>query len=233
MLVRHLVQPLIQAGLLWLLLAGILRLDFSRSVTAYPPFLLAGLLAWSFASTVVGGAALCLSNNASLVRRVAFPREALVYSVAVQGFVQLGVTTIALAGVVVAVPGSSPLGGVVLLWLIPVFAVLGLLSIGLGLIVAVLSALLPDTALAMPLVLQAWFYATPIVYPAATAPPWLAASFRWNPLAVIVDAVRRVVLDGSAPDGGSLLYVAVLAVAVFGIGRGLFRRCDRLLPDLL
>ena len=154
MLVRHLVQPLIQAGLFWFLLAGILRLDFSRSVTVYPPFLLAGLVAWSFVSTVVGGSALCLSSNAGLVRRVAFPREALVYSVAVQGFVQLAVTTVALAGVVVAVPGSSSLGIAVQLWLIPVFAVLGLLSIGIGLIVAVLSAILPDTALAIPMVLQ-------------------------------------------------------------------------------
>ena len=85
----------------------------------------------------------------------------------------------------------------------------------------------------MPMALQAWFFATPIVYPAAKAPAWLAASFRWNPLAVIVDAVRRVVLEGSAPDVSALLYVTALAVAVFAVGWKVFRGCDRLLPDLV
>ena len=47
---------------------------------------------------------------------------------------------------------------------------------------------------------------------------------------MIVDAVRRVVLEGSEPDLRALLYVAVVAAGTFAVGRALFRECDRLLP---
>ena len=232
MLLRSLVQPLAQAGLFWLLLSGILRLRFESTPGGYPVFLLAGLVAWGFLASVVTAATTCLTNNAALVRRVELPREAFVYSLAAEGLVQAGLVTLVLVLVIAISPGSTG-GGIVLAWLLPLAAALVLLSMGLALLTAALSVILPSTALALPILLQAWFYATPIVYPPTKAPAWLAATFAWNPMALIVGAFRRVLLEGSAPDPASLLYVASAAAAAFLLGHWAFRRCDDLLPDLV
>jgi lipopolysaccharide transport system permease protein len=232
MLLRSLVQPLAQTGLFWLLLSGILRLRFENTRGGYPVFLLAGLLAWGFLSNVVAGAATCLSSNAGLVRRVALPREAIVYANAADALVQAGVVIVVLVMAVAFSPGSAPPASA-LLWLPPLIAVLILFSLGLALLSAVTSVLLPSTALGLPIILQAWFYATPIVYPPTKAPSWLGATFVWNPAAVLVAAFRGVLLEGVGPDPAALLYASGVAVATFLAGRWVFRRFDRLLPDLV
>jgi lipopolysaccharide transport system permease protein len=117
--------------------------------------------------------------------------------------------------------------------MLPLAIVLVLFSMGLALVTSALSVLLPITALALPILLQAWFYATPIVYPPGKAPAWLAASFAWNPVAVIVGAFRSVLLEGAAPELAPLLYAAGVAAATFVAGRWVFRRCDHILPDLV
>jgi lipopolysaccharide transport system permease protein len=232
MLLRSLVQPLAQTGLFWLLLSGILRLRIDPGRGSYPVFLLAGLLVWGFLSNVVLSASACLPNNATLVRRVPLPRAALVYASAADALVQAGVVTVVLLLVAAFSPGlAAP--GAALLWLAPLAVILVLLSYGLALASAATSVLMPSTSLALPILLQAWLYATPVIYPPASAPSWLATSFTWNPAAVLVGAFRRVLLEGAGPDAGSLVYVGCVALAVFLLGRWVFALGDALLPDLV
>jgi ABC-type polysaccharide/polyol phosphate export permease len=232
MLLRSLVQPLALTGLFWLLLSGILRLRFEGTPGGYPSYLLAGLLPWGFLAGVVGAATTCLTNNATLVRRVAFTRATLVYAQAAEGLVQAGLVTLVLVVAQALAPGPAG-AGIAVAWLVPLMLTLVAFSLGLALLTAALSVLLPSSALALPVLLQLWFYATPIVYPPTKAPAWLAPSFEWNPVAVFVLAFRRVLLEDSAPQPTALIYLACVAAAAFIAGRSVFRWADPLLPDLV
>ncbi len=229
----YLVNPLVLMGAYALVFSVLLKV---ANQPDYPLFLLVGLIVWVFFSQALLSAAPCLVQNASLVRKVRFPREAIPASVAT---VQLATFLVMLAVVlpVALVVRGSAAPALVLLPLI--VALLFCLVLGLSLIVAVLHAHYRDVEPVLATALLPWFFLTPIFLPIDSMPgiadhAWLGDVLRWgNPIAPFIEAVRELLYAGVAPSAGTLVYVLAAGVGALGLGALLFRRMERDLAVIL
>ena len=230
----YFVNPLVLMGAYALVFSVLLKV--AAGIPDYPLFLLVGLIVWVFFSQALLAAAPSLVLNASLVRKVRFPRETVPLSVAV---VQFATFLLMLAVVVpVALAVRSTLDPALLL-IVPIAALLFAFVLGLSLAVSVLHAHFRDVEPVLGAALLPWFFVTPIFLPVETLPgvsgrAWLEDLLQWaNPIAPFIEAVRDVLYAGVAPSLGHLAYLAAAsAVAVVG-GLWLFRRMERDLAVLL
>jgi ABC-2 type transport system permease protein len=184
----------------------------------YAFFLLCGLLPWSFFNVSVGEAMGSIVSNGALVRKVAFPREHLVIATILAGMftlaIELSVLSIALA----------MFGYVVLPWL-PLVVLTALLvavfAAGFGLALAAANVYFRDMTYLWGVLVQAWFFSTPIVYhPQLVADrlvqyPTVVRIYNDLPMAVIVRIFRDLMFDLRMPrliDYGLLTGYAAVAV---------------------
>lgn len=204
----------------------------------YPLFLLCALLPWNFLSNSITGSIGALVGNANLVKKVYFPREVLVVSTVLSW----GVSFLIELGVLVA--ALLIFGNMVFPWL-PVVAVLialqTLFATGLGMVFAALNVYFRDVQHFVGILMQLWFYASPIIYPMDFVQAHdrtilgvdLVTVYKLNPMVGFVDGYRSALYDLAWPSPTSLAYVAVVSVAVFLAGRALFGRLEPRLAEEL
>jgi ABC-type polysaccharide/polyol phosphate export permease len=210
---------------------AIYTIVFSKILRSTPPpgnpsgldvfglYLLCGLLPWNFFSITVSTSMAAILGNSSLIKKVWFPREALVISVTVAGLVTFGIE-LALLSVVLMLFGNF-----VLPW-IPIVLVLmfllALFSTGLALVLSSLNVFFRDLGHLWALIAQAWFFLTPIVYPLDIVP----ANFMWliklNPMTVFVIQFRDVLYDLRFPAWDQFALLALVSVVMFAFGMWVF-----------
>ncbi len=229
----YLINPLVLMGAYALVFSVLLRV---ADIPDYPLFLLVGLIVWVFFAQALLAAAPSLVQNAALVRKVRFPREAIPASVATVQLVTFLVMLAVATPVAIAVRGTLEPE---LLLLVPVVALLFCFVLGLSLAVSVLHAHFRDVEPVLAAALLPWFFVTPIFLRVEELPgvddrPWLGDLLQWaNPIAPFVDAVRQLLYAGSAPGAGHLGYIAVAGLLALGGGILLFRRMERDLAVML
>lgn len=184
----------------------------------YAPFLLAGLLPWTFLNVSVNVGMASVVTNGVLVKKVAFPREHLVLSTVGAGLLTFGIEMSVLAVVLLI------LGNFVLPW-IPLVVVAALLlamfTSGIALALGAANVYFRDLTYLWTIVAQAWFFTTPIVYPPSLVegrlPGPLLRVYDHLPMACFARVFRNLVYDLRFPalaDWGLLaVYSGVTLVA--------------------
>jgi lipopolysaccharide transport system permease protein len=99
-----------------------------------------------------------------------------------------------------------------------------LFSIGLGIILGVLNVFFRDVGQFFTILLQFWFWFTPVVYPVAALPEGVRGYLQFNPMAPLIIAYQDVIVKHAWPQWGSLLPLAVIAVLLCVFGMRLFRK---------
>lgn len=157
-------------------------------------YLLSGLLAWNLWSGSLGGGVSSVVGNASLVTKVYFPKEVLPLSAIGAAFVHFLLQLVVLIVALFAFRFGLRAEGLVL---VPAaLVVLVVLLVGMCLFVSVLNVYFRDVQHLLELVLLAWFWMTPIVYPIAFVQQNLEGTLLWriyllNPVTHIVLAFQR------------------------------------------
>lgn len=203
-------------------------------------FLACGLLPWTFFSGALSAGMATLVQNAGLVKKVYFPREVLVASV-VLSFVVTFLTELAVLVVLLLLLGGQPL--LFLPLVLVVVVLLAGFALGLSLALSIANVYFRDTSYLVALLLQFWFYLTPVVYPSTLVDDAVArldaggaavrTLYGLNPMERFVALFRALLYDGRLPDwqdwAGALLSTAVaLAVGVL-----VFRRFSPRLAEEL
>ena len=197
----------------------------------YPVFVLCALLPWNFFSTSVSQATSSIVAAAPLVKKVYFPREVLPISVVVGNLVNFLIALPVLF--LLALAMGSPITGWALLLPVPILIQL-CFTIGIGLITTTLNVFYRDTGLIMDVLLLAWLFLTPVLYPISTIPEqhtlwgvtfnpqvWMR---RLNPMASIIASYRELLYWG-VPTGLDFLFrTAVTSVVVLIVGYLFFHR---------
>ena len=200
------------------------RLGGVDSAFGYSIFLCAGLLPWTFFTDSLTRLQTVFVANANLMKKATFPRICLpIIALGTAGFNFVVITSLFLLFLVVS--GSFP--GPVLLATLPALGVQVALAMGLGMLFATLNVFFRDVGQAVTLLLQFWFWLTPIVYPLASLPDWAQSVLAWNPMAVIVSHYQSVLVHQRAADPGAwlgLAGVAALALATLWLGLAIYRR---------
>jgi lipopolysaccharide transport system permease protein len=120
------------------------------------------------------------------------------------------------------------------LLLLPVVAVpLVLLSLGLSWFLSGLGVYVRDVGYLVGLLVQVLLFATPVFYPVELVGPRLQVLFAFNPLAFVVENVRRVVLWGRLPDWSGLALWSAACAVVAVLGYAWFMKTKRGFADVL
>lgn len=197
----------------------------------YPVFVLSGIVTWQYFARTIGVGSTSIVINAGLITKVYFQRMILPLSVVLAGLVDYVVTLGAVMAVMLYYhipPGPGLLA-------LPVFVLLAaVLGFAVSLWLSSLNALYRDIGFMIPMVLQAWMFLTPVIYPATLVPgPW-----KWimlvNPMTPVIEGARWAILSGGTPPDPQGLMVFALEVAVLLLGGIVtFRRIDAILVDRL
>jgi ABC-type polysaccharide/polyol phosphate export permease len=196
-----------------------------HATRAYPVYLLSGIIAWTFMAQVTTAAMTQLTWGGVLLHRIYLPRTTFAIASVGTGLVNL-VLTLVPFGLVMAFTGS-PLRPAVLVLPLSIL-LLALFALGLGLLISSFAVYFPDVAEMYQIVLMAWMYLTPIIYPENVVP----AAHRWwmlglNPMYHLVRVFRMPLYEGTWPSVVHLVLAAGFALVALAIGWTIFtRRAD-------
>lgn len=196
----------------------------------YPIFSYSVLIFWTFFASCVSQGTIAMTANATLIRKIYFPRETLLLAVMISAFVDLAIAALILAGMFVYYQITLSLA---MLWVIPLLGLQILFVLAVILVTSSIQAFYRDVGHALPLLLQLWMYASPIAYPLSSVPEWLKPIYLLNPMAGIIDGYRRALLHGTHPDVGYLAISYPVAILTVGGAYLFFKRAERSFADVI
>jgi ABC-type polysaccharide/polyol phosphate export permease len=198
-------------------------------IDRYPLFLLCGLLPWNFFSAGVMVGINSITGNANLVKKVYFPREVLPISSVLANLVNFLLGLLVLFAVLLTF--RSPLSP--WLWLLPfVILIQTCFVLGIAFVLSTVNVFYRDTNMIMDVVMLAWFFLTPVVYPITALPAqyqiWGVTlnvhrlMYILNPMASLIAAYRDLLYWGYRTNLDFLIRTAMTALAVLLIGYRFF-----------
>jgi lipopolysaccharide transport system permease protein len=232
------VWSLLNPLLMMLVFAMVFGLLFpNQSIPKFPVFLLSGLLPWNFFSTAIMGSIGSIVSNSHLVKKVYFPREVLPISTVLSNGVNFLLALVVLFAMLIF---SGKGITVWIVWLPAIILVQVILTLGLAFILTTINVFYRDVTVIMEVVMQAWFFLTPVFYPIEILPetstllglalPVRRLLYIFNPMASIIASYRSVLYGSTtgAPPGPPgfdfFSRTAVTAVLILVVGYLFFSR---------
>ncbi|MDQ1522905.1 MAG: lipopolysaccharide transport system permease protein [Pyrinomonadaceae bacterium] len=224
--------PAVMIAIYTFIFAGIFGARFGERGTAwdYALYLFCALLPWTAFQDSLQVSSNVIVAHANLVKRVVFPLEALpVAQVLAALATQMLGTIVLVAGVLLIRRELHP----TILWLPALVLPQLVLMLGAAWLVASLGVFLRDTAQVVSLLLVAWMFLTPIIYPEGIVPARYRAFINANPFTPLVRNYRRVILEGTSPDWAGLAYFTAFALVVFVCGYWWFAKTRKNFADVI
>ena len=196
----------------------------------YVLYLICGYLPWMLFAETVQRSATSLLDQSNLITKTVFPSEMIPISIFLSALLN-HLLALALAFVAILY-WQGELSPMILL--LPVYmALIGLMGIGIGWVVAALQVYLRDTAQMLMVVMTFWFWMTPIFVSIDQVPDKFQFLIRGNPLSFVVKAYSERLLSMRAPNLHELMFVACAACAAFIVGGLFFKQLKRGFADVL
>ena len=198
--------------------------------TPYPVLAFTGLLVWSLFSTALTSSTSGLVSHSHLVTKVYFPREILPLTYVVAAVFDFIVATFVLAGLMIyyhVVPTAN------LIMALPIILILICFVTAMSLVFSATQVRFRDVGVAMPLLLQLWMFASPVVYPLSAVPERFRGLYSLNPMVGIVDGFRGAVLGGTSTNFYTLALSAVISILLLPIAYLYFKRVEATIADVI
>ncbi len=196
----------------------------------YPLFSYAALVPWQFFANGLSQSSTSLVASANLIKKVYFPRLVVPISAVISGGVDFVLAFVVLLGMMLFY-GIVPT--VAIVWL-PLLLLLALVtSLGVGLWLTAMNVQFRDVRYAIPFLIQAWMFATPIAYPSSLLDePWRTL-YGINPMAGVVEGFRWALLGTETTPGPIMLVSSLVAVGLLVSGAFYFRRMEKTFADVV
>ena len=198
--------------------------------TSYGVFLCAGVLTWNMFAEILQRSITVFVEQGNLLKKMTFPRATLpaivVLSASLNFAIVMGLLLLVLL-LLGRFPGWSVLG------FLPLLAVQQSVAVGFGIGLGVLNVFFRDVSHVVAILLQFWFWFTPIIYPLSILSDRLRPLLRLNPMTDLVTGYQGILLHGEAPAWLAFLPHLGLAVVALLAGRAVFRRLAAEMTDYL
>lgn len=216
-------------GFLWTLVNPILMMltltvVFSQlmqqDARSYAIYLFAGMVPWILLNNTITDCAFCIIANENLIRKIYLPK--LVFPVS-RLLINLVTFVLSVAAMfLMLVPLGARFSWAMLL--LPVVTILyATFALGLGLIVATSNTFFRDCSHLVGVFLQAWYFATPIIYEINQMSPETHWRFWLNPAFPFIRMFQVIIDDGRWPDPATFGLAFGIAVTVLGVGYATFK----------
>jgi lipopolysaccharide transport system permease protein len=221
-------QPLLSAIIFAIVFGNLAKLPSDGA--PYILFVFAAMLPWNLLAAGLARAGSSLVSDASLIAKVYFPRIIVPIASLAACLVDFAVTIVVMV-VLCAIYGVSPS----LTWLavIPMSLLLFVVILGTSLFFASMTVYYRDFRFLLPFTIQAWMYASPLVYSSSIVPAKWQVLYHLNPVAGIIDGFRWALLPGREFPGNWLLMAVPGTVVIFLVGLYVFQRVERSFADVI
>jgi lipopolysaccharide transport system permease protein len=201
----------------------VFRLVLPLDIPNYTAYLFTGLLPWIWLQTSLLAATSVIVDYRNLIRRPGFPAQVLpvvtISSNLIHFLLSLPILLIYLQF------ERIPLTAALLL-LPVVISVQFVLTLGVGYFTAAVYVTFRDTQYLLGIALLLGFYLTPVFYDISAMPSQIQALYQLNPMTILLEAYRAILLNGEIFDLRSMFILGVISVGVLWLGRHFFRRAS-------
>ena len=224
-------QPLAQVIIFATILSNVLgaRLNGISGKYGYVAYLMAGTACWSLFADIVQRCMTVFIDNGSLLKKIQFPRITL-------AAVVVGIASVNnlayVAIVLLALPLMAVHPGIHYLWLPVLMAMTISLAAGIGLFLGTLNVFARDLGQVVLVLLQFWYWMTPIVYPISIVPKALRSALNLNPVLPLVVGYQNVLLHNWRPPHQNM-WLGLVVLFMFAAAMFTFRRASSEMVDVL
>lgn len=196
----------------------------------YPIFYYSGLLPWTFFSTALTFGSMALVNNSNLITKVYFPRESLPFATLGAALIDFLIAGIIFTGLLFFYKTHLTVN---LIYVIPILMLEILFTAAMILLSSALNVLWRDVKFIIPLLLQIWMLASPVVYPLSQVPKNLQFVYKLNPMATVIENFRLVTVLGKSPNWSDLFWSFIIISILFWISYKFFKIKERVFADVI
>jgi ABC-2 type transport system permease protein len=157
-------------------------------------YLLLGLLFWNFFVEVTMGSVTAIVSKGDLIRKINFPKYVIILAVLSGALINLSLTSVVI--IIFMIAGHVSVSWQALL-LIPLLLELILIAITAAFYLSTAFVKYRDVSYVWEVIIQAAFYATPILYPLTRIPHAYAKILILNPFAQVIQDSRYVLITHS------------------------------------
>ena len=214
------VNPLLQITVYAIIFPLIMR----NNIENYTVFMVCGLIPWNFFATSLNRSSFVMIENGNIIKKVYFPREILPLSLVTSETVNFLISSL----IMLAFTLFSGMGISIYILLYPlILLVQYIMQLGLALILSSVTVYFRDLQHFIGVLLQLFFYATPIVYSVQTIPE----NYRWilklNPMTYVIEGYRDILYNQQMPDVRHLLMILGLGLVLVVLGYALFNKLQK------
>jgi len=226
-----LIQPILTAVVFTIIFGNIAKI--STDGLPHVLFYMSGITCWNYFAECLTKTSETFTANASIFGKVYFPRIIMPLSIVVSGLLKFAIQFLLFGSFILwfyATGTSVHLTPAIFLFPLLVL-IMGMLSLGLGMIISSLTTKYRDLRFLLQFGIQLMMYATPIIYPVSSVPEkyhWLIFS---NPMTAIVEAFRYGFLGSGALNITTLIFSGVVSIFILAIGTIIFNRIEKTFMD--
>jgi ABC-type polysaccharide/polyol phosphate export permease len=226
------IHPLTQLLIYYFVFAVVLKMRLGPEYggTNFAVWLIAGLLPWMLFAEAVTRAPNAVLDQSNLVKKMVFPSEIFPIVNLTAAIVNHLIGLVILLGFLV-VSGNGLSFKIVLI--LPYLLLTGLLVLGISWLLSAVNVFLRDIGQIISVVVNIWFFLTPVIYPPNLIPESVRWLFGLNPMFYVVDGYRAALLGKTEINLPGMAYVLMIAFAIFALGGMTFKKLKPNFADVL
>ncbi len=211
-------SPLSSAVVFYIAFKIVIRLKIDN----YVLFLIAGLFCWQWYTNSIFASSTLFLNNSTLIKKVKFPRDTLVYSMVLNDLIHF-VLALPVIFLFIAIYKQKFPTMIVFLPILLIFQFL--LVSGVSLIISSLNLFFRDLERLVIVFTNLLFYITPIIYNEDMIPAKYRFIIYLNPMAYFVILYRRIFINNQL-EYNLLLLAASYSLLIFYIGYRIYKSLE-------
>lgn len=225
-------QPLATITVYTLIFSSLMgsRLSGSASVYSYAIYLCCGTIAWGHFVETITRSSNVFIENANMIKKLKFPRICLPIIVSISSLLNFTIVFFLFLVILLAI-GEAP--GLRIFLVLPLLLIQIAFAFFLGLLIGTLNVFFRDVGPLTQIIMQFWFWLTPIVYPMSAVPPLAQKFLLWNPMAPIIGGYQDIFVNDKSINFSSIAYPIIITLLLMVYSIYIFARNSREMSDEL
>ena len=207
-----------------------MKMNIIDNSYAYSIYLVPGLLAWTSFSTIVMRLNSSFFEKAGLIKKINVPMYVFQLSIIMTEFFTFCIAMLLGMGFLLLV--GQPINWT-FLWLVPVMLIQTLFAFGFGVILSLFAPFFRDLKEIVPIVIQLWFWATPIIYIKTMIENKYPFILHYNPFFYFVDIYHDIFVYSKAPSFESLAIISAIMLGSLLIAGYLYKKMIATIKDII
>lgn len=207
-----------------------MKLDIVENTYAYSIYLVPGLLAWTSFSTIVTRLSTSIFEKANMIKKINVPMHTFYLSIIITEFF-LFLLSISL-GVIFLLLVNHPVT-LNFLWMFPIMLLQTIFAFSLGVILSLFTPFFKDIREATPIVIQLWFWMTPIIYMSEMIADKYPALLLYNPFYHYVHIYQDLFLFSKPPSIDALITITILALSTLALATYFYKKMISTIKDII